>query len=93
MIFSEGNRDVTGDPQPDPSATVPAFQGMSLEQDGARHDLQTHRGRRERLAPPRWPQPVAAKVILGVKFTDGIEVVRSQAQAATLISSVTKIRR
>jgi hypothetical protein len=47
MISSEVNRDVTGDPQPDPSATVPAFQGMSLEQNGARHDLQTHRQRRD----------------------------------------------
>jgi len=34
------------------------------------------------------------KVILGVKFADGIEVVRSQAQtAAALIPSITKIRR
>ena len=24
-----------------------------------RHDLQARRGRREKLAPPRWPQPVA----------------------------------
>ena len=34
------------------------------------------------------------KVVLGVKFTDGIEVVRSQAQAAAALTpSVTKIRR
>src|SRR5271167_2521016 len=36
-----------------------ALQGMSLEQDSARHDLQARRGRREKLASPRWPQPVA----------------------------------
>src|SRR6266446_907380 len=35
-----------------------ALQGMSLEQDRARHDLQARRGRREKLAP-RWSQPVA----------------------------------
>ena len=34
------------------------------------------------------------KIILGIKFTDGIEVVRSQAQnRCRLIPSVTKIRR
>jgi putative transposase len=34
------------------------------------------------------------KVILGVKFTDGIEAVRSHAQAACRLNpSVTKIRR
>ena len=36
-----------------------ALQGMSLEQDRARHDLQTRRGRREKLASSRWPQSVA----------------------------------
>ena len=36
-----------------------AEQRMSLEQDRARHDLQAGRGRREKLASPRWPQPVA----------------------------------
>ena len=35
-----------------------ALQRMSLEQDRARHDLQASRGRREKLASPRWPQPV-----------------------------------
>jgi transposase-like protein len=33
------------------------------------------------------------KVILSVKFNDGIEIVRSQAQAAAATSLVTKIRR
>ena len=33
--------------------------GTSLEQDRARHDLQAGRGRREKLASPQWPQPVA----------------------------------
>jgi hypothetical protein len=32
---------------------------MPLEQDRARHDLQAGRGRREKLASPRWPQSVA----------------------------------
>jgi putative transposase len=41
---------------PPPHSTL---QGMSLEQDRTRHDLQTRRSRREKLAPPRWPQPVA----------------------------------
>src|ERR1019366_4506190 len=36
-----------------------ALQRMSLEPDRARHDLQARRGRREKLASPRWPQPVA----------------------------------
>ena len=30
-----------------------------LQQDRARHDLQARRGRREKLASSRWPQPVA----------------------------------
>jgi hypothetical protein len=36
-----------------------ALQRMSLEQDRARHDLQVGGGSREKLASPRWPQPVA----------------------------------
>jgi len=56
-----------------------ALQGMSLEQDRARHDLQASRGCLEKLAVSRNQLP---KLILGVKFTDGIELVRSQAQAA-----------
>ena len=35
------------------------LQGMSLEQDCARHDLQARRGRREKLASSRRSQPVA----------------------------------
>src|SRR6266516_1961247 len=34
------------------------------------------RGCRKKLASPQWPLP---KIILGIKFTDGIEIVRSQA--------------
>jgi hypothetical protein len=30
-----------------------------IEQDRARHDLQARRGRPEKLASTRWPQPVA----------------------------------
>jgi hypothetical protein len=54
---------------------------MSLQQDSARHDLQIRRGRREELAAPRRHNQLP-KLILGVGFADGIEVVRSQAQAA-----------
>src|SRR4051794_18888386 len=36
-----------------------ALQGMSLEQDCARHDLQARRGRREKLASPQWLHPIA----------------------------------
>ena len=35
------------------------IQGMSLQQDFACHDLQGRRGRREKLASPRRPKPVA----------------------------------
>jgi hypothetical protein len=47
-----------------------AFQGVSFEQERARHNLQIRRGRREELPTPRWPQP------------EGIEVDRAQTQAA-----------
>jgi hypothetical protein len=57
------------------------LQGLSFEQDRARHDLQARRGRREKLASSRWSQPVAESHSR-LKFTDGSEVVRSQAQAA-----------
>ena len=36
-----------------------AIQGMPLQQDGARHGLQTRPGGTEQLAPPRRTQPVA----------------------------------
>ena len=36
-----------------------ACEGVSLEQDRAGHDLQTRRGRRKKLASPRWSQPIA----------------------------------
>jgi putative transposase len=35
-----------------------AFQGMSFQQDSARHDLQAGRGRGKKLTPSRWSQPV-----------------------------------
>ena len=38
--------------------TIPVKR-LSVEQDRARHGLQTGRGRPEELAPDRWPQPVA----------------------------------
>ena len=35
------------------------IEGLSIQQDRARDGLQTGRGRPEKLAPSRWPQPVA----------------------------------
>src|SRR3954452_25310267 len=35
------------------------IEGLSVERDRARHGLQTGRGCTEKLAPSRWPQPVA----------------------------------
>ena len=35
------------------------IKGLSIQQDGARDCLQTGRGSAEKLAPSRWPQPVA----------------------------------
>jgi hypothetical protein len=35
----------------------------------------------EKSWSPQWSQPVA-EIILGIKFTDGLEVVRSRAQTA-----------
>ena len=58
------------------------LQGVSLEQDRARHDLQAGRGRREKLASCLDGHNQLPKVILGVRFTDEIEVARSQAQVA-----------
>jgi transposase-like protein len=55
-------------PQNDPR------EGLPLQQDGACLGLQAGRRRAENLAQARWPQPVA-KIIQGVKFTDGLEVV------------------
>ena len=70
-----------------------ALQGMSLEQDRARHDLQARRGRREKLASPRWPQPVAeshprCKVH---RRNRGRQIASSS--RCRLTPSVTKIRR
>ena len=53
-----------------------ALQGMPLQQDCARDDLQARRARGEKLASVRRiGHNQLSKVILGVKFTDGIEVV------------------
>src|SRR5205809_2589290 len=70
-----------------------ALQGMSLEQHRARHDLQARRGRREKLASPQWPQPVAethsrCKVH---RRNRGRQIASSS--RCRLIPSVTKIRR
>ena len=70
-----------------------ALEGMSLEQDRARHDLQARRGRREKLASPRWSQPVAeshsrCKVH---RRNRGRQIASSS--RCRLIPSVTKIRR
>ena len=54
---------------------------MSLEQDRARHDLQAGRGRRENWRRLDGHNQLP-KIILGVRFTDGIEVVKPKAQAA-----------
>jgi hypothetical protein len=54
---------------------------MSLKQDRARRDLQA-----AEAAEKSWRRlnghNQLPKIILGIKFTDGIEVVRSQAQIA-----------
>ena len=70
-----------------------ALEGMSLEQDRARHDLQARRGRREKLASSRWSQPVAenhprCKVH---RRNRGRQIASSS--RCRLIPSVTKIRR
>ena len=70
-----------------------ALQGMSLEQDRARHDLQARRGRREKLASSRWSQPVAeshprCKVH---RRNRGRQIASSS--RCRLTPSVTKIRR
>jgi len=69
------------------------FKGLSLGQDRGRHDLQAGRGRREQLAPARWPQPVAeghpgCKV---QRRNRGCQIASSS--RCRLIPHVTKIRR
>jgi hypothetical protein len=54
-------------------------------------ELKGRRCRRETLASPRWTKPMP-KVILGVRFTDGIEVAKEQTQNCRLTSLVTNIR-
>ena len=63
-----------------PSSNDP-IEGLPLQQDRARHDLQARASRREELAPSQRLY-LLPKVILGVKFNDGIEIVRSQSQTA-----------
>src|ERR1700753_2701556 len=68
------------------------LQGMSLQQDRARHDLQTCRGRREELAAPRRPQPVAeAHPRCKVRRRNRSRQIASS--SCRLTPSVTKIRR
>jgi hypothetical protein len=54
---------------------------MPLEQDRARHDLKL-----AEAAEKSWRRlnghKQLPKIMLGIRFADGIEVVRSQAQAA-----------
>src|SRR5260370_34361302 len=69
-----------------------AFQRMSLKQDRVRHDLQTRRDCRRKLASPQWPQPVAEnhpryKVH---RRNRGCQIASSN--RCRLIPSVTKIR-
>jgi putative transposase len=54
-----------------------AFEGVPIEQDRSRHDPQACSSCRETLASNQLP-----KVILGVCFTDGIEVAKEEAQTA-----------
>src|ERR1700730_15231457 len=87
----DSNEEIADDPKPGAlrrgcrvphqgSRRVACLLRLTGEQDRARHDLQADRGRREKLASPRWPQ--LPNIILGVRFTDGIELVKPKAQAA-----------
>src|ERR1700730_459653 len=58
-----------------------AFEGVPIEQDRSRHDLQACSSCRETLACLDG-QNQLPKVILGVCFTDGIEVAKEEAQTA-----------
>jgi hypothetical protein len=49
------------------------IEGLPVEQDRARHGPQTARS--EKLASSRWPQPAAKKLVFGMTFNDGIEVI------------------
>jgi putative transposase len=50
------------------------IEGLPVQQDRARDGLQTARGRAEKLASSRWPQPVA-KTRSRCDINDGIEVI------------------
>jgi len=70
-----------------------ALQGMSLQQDRARHDLQARRGRREKLASPRWSQPVAENHPRCKVHQRNRSCQIASSNRCRLTSSVTKIRR
>jgi putative transposase len=77
----------------DRSASNGSIEGMSFEQDRSRHDLQARTSRREKLASPPRPQPVAeshprCKV---QRRTRGHQIASSS--RCRLTSLVTKIRR
>src|SRR5438874_4769445 len=55
------------------------LQGVPIEQNCSRHGLQARSSGGETLASPRWKKSMP-KVVLGVKFTDGIEVAKEQVQ-------------
>ena len=63
------------------TASNGSIKGLPLEQDRASHDLQARTSRRKSWHRLRGHDQLP-KVILGVKFNDELEVVRSQAQAA-----------
>ena len=64
-----------------PCVTAPCARRDVFRSDCARDDLLARPVRREKLASPDGHNQLP-KVILGVKFSDGIEAVRSQPQAA-----------
>ena len=65
----------------DRAASHDPFERLPLEQDCTYDGVQACRRRSEKLASARRSQPVA-KVIEGVKFTDGIEAVRQDVRTA-----------
>ena len=68
-----------------------ANEGMPVQQNRARHDLQARPGRREKLAPPRRTQPVAqADRRCKVRRRDRSR--QATASSRRLIPTVTKIR-
>jgi len=68
------------------------IEGLSLQQDRARHAVPVGRSRAGNWRRLRGYNQLP-KVIQGAKFADGIEVVRSQVSSCRLIPPVTEIRR